>query len=105
MSNYSIISGGKYFSLNGLENYFAFQLVIKYFKPLANNIVKAWKSKCLSDESIKLPVTSDNSLNPMLDYFNSLEFGVKFNGSCLKTDETGFNHKKKNLHIIYEIIS
>ena len=41
----------------------------------------------------------------MLDYFNSLEFGVKFNGSCLKTDETGFNHKKKNLHIIYEMIS
>lgn len=95
MSNYSIISGGKYFSLNGLENYFAFQLVIKYFKPLANNIVKAWKSKCLSDESIKLPVTTGNSLVPRLDYFNNFELQVESNGSCLKIDRVSCAPKKQ----------
>ena len=33
-----------------------------------------WKSKGLSDESIKPFATSDNSLNPRLDYFNNLKF-------------------------------
>ena len=29
-------------------------------------MVMAWKSKCLSNESIKPPAKSDNSLNPRL---------------------------------------
>ena len=43
-----------------------------------------WKSKVLSDESIKSPATSNNSPNPKIDYFNKLKFQVKFSGSCLK---------------------
>ena len=51
------------------------------------------KSKGLSDESIKLRPTSDNSLNPALNYFNNLKFRVKLNKSCLTTDRI-FNPNK-----------
>ena len=34
--------------------------------PANNNMVMAWKSKGLSNESIKPPAKSDNSLNPRL---------------------------------------
>ena len=33
-----------------------------------------WKSRGLSNESIKTLATSDNSLNPKLDYFNNPKF-------------------------------
>ena len=42
----------------------------------------ACKSKGLSNESIKPPATSDNSLNPKLSYFNYSKFRVEFSGSC-----------------------
>ena len=39
------------------------QPVFKYFKTLSNsNKITAWKSKGLSEESIKPPSTNDNSL-------------------------------------------
>ena len=37
-----------------------------------------WKCKVLSDESIKPTATSNNSLNPWLDYYNYLKFQVVF---------------------------
>ena len=58
-----------------------------------------WKSKGLLDERIKPPATSDNSLNPKVDYFNNPKFQVEFNGSCQKTDTAGLHHKRINLHI------
>ena len=60
---YRILNGAKYFAEDGSQNYFIFQPVIKYFKPIANNVVITWKSEGLLDESIKPPATSDNSLN------------------------------------------
>ena len=39
----------------------------------------------MSDESIKPPFTSDNSLAPSLSYIGS-KTRVKFVGSCLKSD-------------------
>ena len=41
-----------------------------------------WTSNGLSDENIKPPATSDNSVSPSLDYFNNPIFRVEFNGSC-----------------------
>ena len=39
-----------------------------YIKVIANTkYILEWTSKGLSDESIKLPATSDNSLSPMID--------------------------------------
>ena len=45
--------------------------------------ISSWKSKVLSDETIKPPITSDNSLTPSLDYYGTKP-RVKFTRSCLK---------------------
>ena len=40
----------------------------RYFKLIANTkYISEWKSTGLSDESIKPPTTSDNSLSPLID--------------------------------------
>ena len=65
--------------------------------------VSSWKSKGLSAESIKPPTTSDNSLNPALNYYGT-KTRVKFNGSCLKQSKITYTHKKiVNIYIVYEI--
>ena len=76
----------------------------KYFKTI-NSIdnISEWKSKELSNESIKTPSTSNNFLNPLLDYVNA-KIRVEFNGSCLKQDKATFNYGTiVNIYIAYEI--
>ena len=46
----------------------------------------------MSDESIKPPTTSNEMLNPSVDYVGN-KARVKFNGDCLK---------KRKLHLIME---
>ena len=49
--------------------------ISRYFKIVAiTSKVTAWNSKGLSDENIKPPSTSDNSLNPGINYFVMLEY-------------------------------
>ena len=48
--------------------------------------VLGWKSKGLSQEIIKPPNTSDNSLAPSLKYIHT-KIRLKFNGSYLKQDK------------------
>ena len=63
----------------------------------------SWKSKGLSDESIKLPSSSNNSLAWALNYFDT-KTRVKFNGSCLIQDKITFTHGEiVNIYIVYEI--
>ena len=45
--------------------------------------ISSWKSKGLSDETIKPPATSDNSLSPLI-YYRDIKIRLKFNGYCLK---------------------
>ena len=54
--------------------------------------ISSWRSKRLSAESSKPPTTSDNSLNPALNYYGT-KTRVKFTGSCLK---------QSKFHIIME---
>ena len=63
-----------------LQNYLIFQPVFKYFTTATNSdmIID------LSIESIKPPATSNNSLNPGLNYINNAKIQVQFDGSCLK---------------------
>ena len=57
----------------------------------------------MSNESIKTPVTSNNFLNPLLDYVNP-KIRVKFSGSCLKQDKPTHNYGTiVNIYIVYEI--
>ena len=61
------------------------------------------KSKGLSDESIKTPATSNNSLSPAFNYINA-KIQVKFDKNCLKLDKFTLDHKTvENIYIAFEI--
>ena len=64
----SYFIGKNYFEEDGTQNYLVFQPMYKYFKAFSITqyleYVSEWKSKGLSNESIKAISTSDNSLNP-----------------------------------------
>ena len=70
------------------QNYLVFQTIQIYFKRASNtnNYVLSWKPKGLSDEIIKPPSTSNNALNPLLNYVGT-KIRVEFKGSCLEKDE------------------
>ena len=65
--------------------------------------ISSLKSKGLSDESIKPPFTSDNSLSPLIDYLGN-RIRLKFNRGCLKPDKIAYTHGKTvNIYIVYEL--
>ena len=96
--------GKNYFEEVSAQNYLVFQPINRYFKHIANTLyILSWKSKGLSDETIKPPVTSDNSLNPLIGYVND-KIRLKFNGSCLKQPKLSYTHGKViNVYIDYEL--
>ena len=63
-----------------------------------------WQSKGLSDETIKPPATSDNSLTSLIDYYGS-KVRVKFNKGYLKQpNKLTFDYGRKvNIYIVYEL--
>ena len=97
--------GKNYFGEDGAQNYLVFQPLFRYFNVNNNtNIVLLWKSKGLSDNAIKPPSISNNSLAPTLNYYYPIKIRVKFTGSCLKQDKVIFNHGKVvNIYIVYEL--
>ena len=78
--------GKSHFEDDGTQNYFIFQPLHRYFKTDTTNsdIILSWKSKGLSDQSIKAPSTPNRPLNPSLDYVVGCRRKVKFNGDCLE---------------------
>ena len=69
-SNY--FCGKSHFEDDGTQHYLACQPVDKYFKQIVNsNHISVWKSNELSDENIKSPATSNNSLAPVLNYITT----------------------------------
>ena len=67
------------------------------------NYISSWKSKALSDESIKPTTTSDNSLTPLITYYD-YDTRVKFNGNILRQPKFTYTHKKvENICIAYEL--
>ena len=93
-----------HFEEDGTQNYLVFQPLNKYFKVIAStNYVSSWKSKGLSDETIKPPTASDYKLNPQLNYYGT-KARLQFRGSCLKQDKSAFNHGEVvNIYIVYEL--
>ena len=81
-----------------------FQPINRYFKVIANaKDISSWKSKGLSDETIKPPATSDNSLSSLIDYRGN-KIRLKFNGCCLKQPKLSYTHGKTvNISIVYEL--
>ena len=59
----SYFRGKNHFEDDSTRNYLAFQAIYRYFKNIGNtDHLSSWKSKELSDESIKPPAASNNSL-------------------------------------------
>ena len=89
---------------DGFQAYFIFQPVYKYFKFITKtNYILSWKSKGLSDESIKPFPTSDNSLTPLLVYYD-YKIRLKFNGSVLRQPKVSYTYGKVvNICIVYEL--
>ena len=104
----SYYRGKQYFDEgSGKQSYLVFLPMGKYFE--LNSVVGvidhvlSWQSKGISNESIKPPTTSNNSLNPRLNY-NDTNIKVQFTGSCLKQPKCTFTHKKVvNIYIVYEL--
>ena len=62
-----------------------------------------WKSKGLSDKTIKPCSTSNNNFVPALNNIN-IKTRVKSDKICLMQDKVTFTQKKRvNIHIVYEI--
>ena len=79
----------------GSRAHLIFQPVYRWFKTATNtDYILSWKSKGLSAESFKPSTTSDNSLNPALNYYGT-KTRVKFTGSCLKQSKISYTHGKK----------
>ena len=89
---------------NGSQAYLIFQPVHRYVKIITSTkYISEWKSKGLSDESIKPPPTSDNSLTPLIDYYG-YNIRVKFNGSILRQPKFSYTHQNVvNIHIVYKL--
>ena len=75
----------------------------KYFKKIGNaDQISSWESKGLSNETIKPPATSNNSLAPTLIYTGKRMY-VKVNGSCLKQDKIILNHRNQQTYTSFMI--
>ena len=55
--------------------------------------ISEWKSKGMSDGSIKTSLMSDKSLNPLIDYYG-YKMRVKFNGSILRQPKVSYTREK-----------
>ena len=101
----SYFNGKSYFEKVDAQNYLVFQPMNRYSKLIANNklYISSWKSKGLSDETIKPHVTSDNSLTPLIDYVGD-KIRLKFSGSCLKQPKLHYSRGTiVNICIVYEL--
>ena len=105
----SYFVGKSHFEEDGTQNYLVFQPIYRYFKVFCITqyleYVSEWKSKGLSNESIKAISTSDNSLNPTLSYYDT-KIRAKFTGGCLQQPKISDTHKKVvKIYIVYELVA
>ena len=79
----------------------------KYVKALIKNnlaFISSRESKGLSNEVVKPPTTTDNTLVPLVNY-TGISTVLRLSGSCLKQDKsTFFPLNTLNIFIVYEII-
>ena len=97
--------GKSHFDEDGAQNYLVFQSILKYFTINNSTWVTKWKSKGLSNESIEVVSTCNNSLSSLVNNYKD-KVRLKFNGSILQQKTITYNHEKVvNLHVVYEIIN
>ena len=107
--DFSYFNGKRHFEEDGSQNYLVFQPIHKYLKTFytvdSPIYVSEWTSKGLSYESFKAISTPDNSLNPILTYYNPRKITAKFTGDCLKQQKNIYKHGKVvNIYIVYSLV-
>ena len=76
--------------------------MLEYFT-LNSNWITKWKSKGLSNKSLEVASTSDNTLTPSINYYEG-KVRLRFTGSVLQQKTVTYRHKKVvNLYVVYEI--
>ena len=101
----SYFRGKSNFEEYGVQNYLVFQSIRRYFIMIANtNYISSWKSKGLSDETIKPYASFYISLTSLIDYYSS-KVRVKFNKGCLKqSNNLTYDYGSRvNIYIVYEL--
>ena len=101
----SCFIGKSHFEEDGTQNYLVFQPIKRYFKIIANSkLISSRQPKGLSDDTINLPATWDNSLTPLIDYYGS-KVRVKFNKGCFKQqNKVTYDYQRKvHIYIVYEL--
>ena len=93
----SYFIGKSHFEEDGTQNYLVFEPMYRYFTQTAgvgtDNYIYYRQSKGLSGEIINCIKTTNHSITPFLDYYDTKK-RVKFSKSCLKQDSVTFNLKK-----------
>ena len=101
----SYFKGKSHFEQDGIQIYLVFQPIRRYFKIIANTkYISSWKSKGLSDETIKPYATSDNSLTPLINHYGT-KVRLKFNKGYLKQSNnlTYAYGSRVNIYNVYEL--
>ena len=97
----------KLFSNDGAQLYLIFQPICKTIKKFSGlpNIISQWESNGLSNEKLQLPYTTNKCLSPILVSLHNSSIRWRFEGSCLKQeDTTPFTPSNNvNLFIVYEL--
>ena len=98
----SYFIGKSHFEKDGTQNYLVFQPINRFFILITNKLyISSWKFKGLSVDTIKPPVTADNSLTPFIDYVGD-KIRVKRTGSCLKQTKMHYTHGTiVNIYFVY----
>ena len=90
--NLSYFKGKSHFDEDGAQNYLVFEPILKYFT-LNSKWITKWKWKGLSNESLKVVSTSDNTLTPSINYYGDT-VRLKFTGRVLQQKTVTYSHKK-----------
>ena len=86
---------------DGAQNYLVFQSMLEYFTLNIKWITK-WRSKGLSNESIKVVCKTDNTLTQSISYY--WDKAIKFTRSVLQEKTVRYSHKRVvNVYIIYKV--
>ena len=97
-------TGKSHFDEDGAQNYLVFQSMLEYFTLNIKWITK-WKLKGLSNKSLEVVSTSDNTWTPSVNHYGD-KTRLRFTGSVLQQKVVTCNHKKVvNLYVVYEITS
>ena len=101
--NLGYFRGKSHFDEDDVQNYLVLQSMLEYFTKNNSIWITKWKSKGLSNESLEVISTSNNSLSPFINNYVG-KARLKFRGSILRQKAIIYHHKNVvNLYVVYEI--